>query len=88
MDFKLNEELVINYKAKIAVTLFVRYYNREFPLAAPPFSVAEPRPFQYKADSLFTLQLDQNGTTNFSAAKKRFLSFSIRYNQTYRFNII
>ncbi len=75
--FKLNEELTINYKAKIAVTLFVRYYNREFPLAAPPFSVAEPRPFQYKADSLFTIQLDKNGQANFVTNKKGFYHFQL-----------
>ena len=75
--FKLNEALTIQYKAKIAVTLFVRYYNREFPLAAPPFSVAEPRPFQYKADSIFSIQLDQNGLTNFSTNKKGFYHFQL-----------
>ena len=75
--FKLNEQLVINYKAKMGVTLFVRYYNRNFPLAAPPFSVAEPRPFQYKADSLFTIQLDQNGVANFSTDKKGFYHFQL-----------
>ena len=75
--FKLNEELVISYKAKIAVTIFVRYYNREFPLAAPPFSVADARPFQYKADSLFSIQLDQNGSANFSTNKKGFYHFQL-----------
>ncbi len=75
--FKLNEALTIQYKAKIAVTLFVRYYNREFPLAAPPFSIAEPRPFQYKADSLFSIQLDQNGLANFSTNKKGFYHFQL-----------
>ena len=75
--FKLNEELLIQYKAKLAVTLFVRYYNRDFPLAAPPFSVTEPRPFQYKADSLFTIQLDQNGIANFSTNKKGFYHFQL-----------
>lgn len=75
--FKLNEELVIQYKAKMGVTLFVRYYNREFPLAAPPFSITDPKPFQYKADSLFTIQLDQNGATNFSTSKKGFYHFQL-----------
>ena len=75
--FKPNEELSITYKAKIAVTLFVRYYNRSFPLAAPPFSLVDPRPFQYKADSLFTIQLDQNGIAKFSASKKGFYHFQL-----------
>lgn len=75
--FKLNDTLVISYKAKMAVTLFVRYYNRVFPLAAPPFSVAEPRPFQYKADSLFTVQLNGSGTTTFLPTKKGFYHFQL-----------
>ncbi|MGD1844204.1 MAG: GWxTD domain-containing protein [Salibacteraceae bacterium] len=37
-------------------TLFGRYYLREFPLAPPPFSVTNPRPFDYEADSLFAVQ--------------------------------
>jgi GWxTD domain-containing protein len=74
---KPGEELVICYKAKIAVTLFVRYYNREFPLAAPPFSIADPKPFQYKADSTFSLQLSGGGTANFVASKKGFYHFQL-----------
>ncbi len=75
--FKSNQELLITYKAKIAVTLFVRYYNRTFPLAAPPFSSVDPRPFLYKADSLFTIQLDQNGVAKFAASKTGFYHFQL-----------
>jgi GWxTD domain-containing protein len=74
---KTGEELVINYKAKIAVTLFVRYYNRDFPLAAPPFSVAEPKPFQYRPDSTFTIQLNREGAAHFAATKKGFYHFQL-----------
>lgn len=68
---KLGEELSINYKSKIGVTVFVRYYNREFPLAVPPFSVTDPKPFHYQPDSTYTLQLE-NGITKFVANKKGF----------------
>jgi hypothetical protein len=34
--------------------LFVRYYNRQFPLPAPAFSTFTPKPFDYVADSIFT----------------------------------
>lgn len=74
---KSNEEVTISYKAKVGVVLYVRYYNRDFPLAAPPFSVSESRPFQYKQDSLFTLQLSDQGNVNFSAAKKGFYHFQL-----------
>jgi GWxTD domain-containing protein len=74
---KKNEEITINYKAKIAVSLFVRYYNRDFPIAAPPFSVFDPKPFQYKQDSAFTLQLSADGIVNFTPLKKGFYHFQI-----------
>lgn len=74
---KKNEEITINYKTKIAMRLFVRYYNRDFPLAAPPFSIADPKPFQYKQDSAFTLQLSTDGIVNFTPLKKGFYHFQI-----------
>lgn len=69
---KTGEGVTINYKAKIGVNLYVRYYNRDFPLASPPFSISDPRPFQYKQDSAFTLQLSSEGSANFTAQKKGF----------------
>lgn len=69
---KTAEVLSISYKAKIGVNIYVRYYNRDFPLAAPPFSTTDPKPFQYKPDSMFTLQLSDQGNVDFSALKKGF----------------
>lgn len=37
----------------------VRYYNREFPLPKPPFSVENPKAFDYAADSTFEINLNQ-----------------------------
>ncbi len=34
----------------------VRYYKRFFPLPPPPFSTYSPPPFQYEADSIYTLR--------------------------------
>lgn len=72
-----NEEIKIKYKAQIGVTLYVRYYNRDFPLAAPPFSVSDPKPFQYKQDSMFTLQLSDQGSVSFTPPKKGFYHFQL-----------
>lgn len=69
---KTGEEVTINYKAKVGVNVYVRYYNREFPLASPPFSMNEPKPFQYRPDSTFALQLSPEGSTKFTAYKKGF----------------
>ncbi len=68
----LGEELLIIYKAQISVNVYVRYYNRDFPLAAPPFSLSDPKPFQYRSDSTYVLQLSSMGSINFKATKKGF----------------
>jgi GWxTD domain-containing protein len=74
---KSNEELVINYRSKISVILFVSYYHRNFPLAAPPFAVSEPKTFQFKPDSTFTIQLTKDGTVDFTATKKGIYHFQL-----------
>lgn len=43
----------------------VRYYNRQFELPKPPFSVESPKVFDYSADSIFNIDLRQ--PLNFSA---------------------
>lgn len=68
---KANEPVSIIYKDKISVKMFVRYYNRDFSLALPPFSESEIKPFQYQPDSTFTVQLN-NGTLDFAVTKKGF----------------
>lgn len=71
------EEITVQYKAPISVTIYVRYYNRDFPLASPPFSVNDPKPFQYKPDSLFSVQLSSTGSFNFKTTKKGFYHFQL-----------
>lgn len=45
--------------------LYVRYYKRDFPLPPPPFSIYNPKGFEYTADSTFVLNQDENDTTGF-----------------------
>ncbi|MEO6901958.1 MAG: GWxTD domain-containing protein [Bacteroidia bacterium] len=71
------ESIKIIYKEKRSAPLFVRYYSREFPMAAPAFSITEATPFQYKPDSIFTIQLDTNGVLNFTATKTGFYHFQL-----------
>jgi GWxTD domain-containing protein len=55
--FKSSESFLLkNNQSK--TNYFVRYYKRDFPLAPPPFSIYNPQPFEYKADSVFTLSAD------------------------------
>ena len=42
--------------------LYVSYYHRKFPVAAPPFSELSPPSFLYKPDSIFVINADKNGT--------------------------
>ncbi len=69
---KTSQELIIQYKSKIGVSLFVRYYKRNFPLAAPPFSLTESKTFQYQPDSTYVLQMNSNGQSNFKVPKEGF----------------
>ncbi len=73
---KTNEEVTIVYRDKISVKLFVRYYNRDFALALPPFSESEIKPFQYQPDSTFSIRL-VNGRVDFKSVKKGFYHFQL-----------
>jgi GWxTD domain-containing protein len=57
--------------------IFVRYYNRKFPLPAPAFSTFTPKPFDYHADSTFSLELDTSGLTKVHFEKLGFYHFQI-----------
>lgn len=52
-------ESVLIAHAQGRQTAKVRYYKREFPLPRPPFSTDEPSPFNFMADSTFTIPLGQ-----------------------------
>ena len=71
----LDEPVTICYKMRQPTNIYVRYYNREFPLATPPYSDKENAPFQYKEDSLFILKLSPKGELNFAASQKGFYHF-------------
>lgn len=50
------DKFVIEHRDKGYEILTVRYYNRFFDLADPPFSIGETRPLDYKADSIFKIK--------------------------------
>ncbi len=55
--------------------LFVRYYRRKFPVAAPPFSIDQDLPFDYKADNYFEYSLDQGQTEYLKLTDEGFYFF-------------
>lgn len=52
--------------------LYVRYYNRQFPLPTPPFSTSNMIPFEYRADSLFVVRLNSQDTIGVNFSKPGF----------------
>lgn len=66
-----NERILIRYRIP-DTKVYVRYYHRNFPLPSPPFATSNMTPFEYRADSLFTLQLNEKDTTGFIFSKQGF----------------
>ena len=57
--------------------LFVNYYNADFPLPLPPFTLYEPKPFDYTPDAKFELGLNAEHITDFLGAQSGFYHFRI-----------
>ena len=57
-NYVSKDEAVILSHVSGASKAKVRYYNREFPLPKPPFSVETPKVFDYNADSTFEINLN------------------------------
>jgi GWxTD domain-containing protein len=57
-NYVREDESVILSHVSGASKAKVRYYNREFPLPKPPFSVETPKVFDYQADSIFEMDLN------------------------------
>jgi GWxTD domain-containing protein len=62
-NYILKKDDIVNIQHYKNVNHFyVRYYKREFPIAAPAFVTTSFQPFNYKADSVFSLELINNQT--------------------------
>ena len=70
--FDANEEVLISTRNKDLRKLYIRFYKRNFPVAAPPFSVTVSKTFEYKADSSFTIAMNDTGTALFKIFKNGF----------------
>lgn len=55
----------VNYNDASVKKIYVRYYHRSFPLAAPPFSFDIHDDFNFKPDSCFTINADDSTVLNF-----------------------
>lgn len=63
-----------------AEKIFVRYYRREFPIATPPFVMEGQDPFDYTADSLFSIPLDGVETSDIYLTEQGFYHFQLDTN--------
>lgn len=70
--FKAHEEVLISCRKKNLKTLFVRFYNRSFPIATPPFSLNPPSIFGYTPDSSFTIYPNDSSIFQLGIHKKGF----------------
>lgn len=77
MHLKNNEKVLIRFRDPSQGTVKCRFYNREFPVAPPPFSVFEPQPFDYQADSIFNLEPDSSGNSVFMMPQKGLYHFQV-----------
>lgn len=85
-----NKKFLIRHRTPGA-KFFVRYYRREFPLPAPPFAISNTTPFEYRADSLYAFQLNENDTGGYAFGKPGFYHLQVDTNTTegitlFRFN--
>ncbi|MCG3165213.1 MAG: hypothetical protein POELPBGB_00975 [Bacteroidia bacterium] len=55
-QFLDENDYALYHKNKNVKNIMVRYYRINYPLAPPPFAIVNPKPFEYNADSLFTIQ--------------------------------
>lgn len=53
-----DEAVRISYRDSTIKKVWCRYYNRDFPLAAPPFSFDSRQSFNYQSDSIFEINVD------------------------------
>lgn len=82
-----DEDFVIEYSGKSPERLFARYYNREFPLALPPFIEEDQQSFDYRADSTFTVDMHEGRSVPINLREQGFYHFQLDTNQRTGFTV-
>lgn len=78
-------------KLNAGKTLYANYYQRDFPIAPPPFASINNTPFQYKPDVALQYVFDEDGKHTFDMHNKGFVHFLVDSTQKsgftfYRYN--
>ncbi len=72
---------VLKSEVNAGKTLFANFYQRKFPIAAPPFASKRLKPFDYEADSSFVTSFDQKGLALVSILDSGFVHFLVDSSQ-------
>jgi len=74
---RIAEEQAFNIKSLVneGPLLFGRFYQRQFPIALPPFAIDNTEPFDYDADSTFKLDYQKGNSGLLKLNKKGFYHF-------------
>lgn len=78
-----NDDYALFHKDKSVTRFYVRYFRSDYPLAAPPFAIVNPKAFDFKADSVFfiepgtTLKLRSEGIYHFQADSGNYEGFTL-----------
>ena len=78
-----SEVLRLQHRFGDNVNMHVRYYNRDFPIAMPPYSMVNETPFNFKPDSSFSylagspIVLNKRGFYHFQIDSNSYFGYSI-----------
>lgn len=73
-----NEKALIKYnQLQPAGKVIAKIYEREFPVAPPPFAQYTPAPFNYTPDNTLTIPFSDSNTFSVSIENKGFIHFQI-----------
>jgi GWxTD domain-containing protein len=82
-----NEPFFFQLADSLAERVFVRYYNRDFPLALPPFLEETETNFDYNADSVFIIGVRDRRTDEIDLQKEGFYHFQTDTNSRGGFTV-
>lgn len=57
-NMRKNKAFRVFMREKNVYKLFVKYYSKSFPIAAPPYAVVSTKPVVFKPDSIFTIDIN------------------------------
>jgi len=82
-----NEPFFFQLADSLAERVFVRYYNRDFPLALPPFLEETETNFDYNADSVFSIGVRDGMTDEIDLQKQGFYHYQTDTNDRGGFTV-